>query len=149
MKRLALIFTLLQASFSMQGQTFYELQFTHPVDGKKYLGLMTYFSDERCKMRIVQIRPQHGGFIGLLIDRRGREIIVRVVKCRSVILTIGILASSGSGSVLSEEIERLELHRADDGFIEHGHFAVSCILSFRRCHAQRQQRDDLNENEKE
>lgn len=54
MKRLALIFTLLQASFSMQGQTFYELQFTHPVDGKKYLGLMTYFSDERCKMRIVR-----------------------------------------------------------------------------------------------
>ena len=49
MKRLALIFTLLLASFSMQGQTFYELQFTHPVDGKRYLGLMTYFSDERCK----------------------------------------------------------------------------------------------------
>ena len=54
MKRLALIFTLLLASFSMQGQTFYELQFTHPVDGKRYLGLMTYFSDERCKMRIVR-----------------------------------------------------------------------------------------------
>ena len=54
MKKVALIFSLLLVTFAMKAQTFYELQFTHPLDGKKYLGLMTYFSDERCKMRIVR-----------------------------------------------------------------------------------------------
>ena len=54
MKKITLLFTLLLTTLATQAQTFYELQFTHPLDGKKYLGLMTYFSDERCKMRIVR-----------------------------------------------------------------------------------------------
>ena len=54
MKRYTLILALLLTTMVSQAQTFYELQFTHPVDGRKYLGLMTYFSDERCKMRIVR-----------------------------------------------------------------------------------------------
>lgn len=54
MKKIILTLTLLLATIAMQAQTFYELQFTHPVDKRKYLGLMTYFSDDRCKMRIVR-----------------------------------------------------------------------------------------------
>ncbi|MBO4672847.1 MAG: caspase family protein [Bacteroidaceae bacterium] len=54
MKKIVLTLILLLATIATQAQTFYELQFTHPVDKRKYLGLMTYFSDERCKMRIVR-----------------------------------------------------------------------------------------------
>ena len=54
MKRITLTFAMLLAVFAAQAQTFYELQFTHPIDGRKYMGLMTYFSDDRCKMRIVR-----------------------------------------------------------------------------------------------
>lgn len=54
MKKIALTLILLGAAIASQAQTFYELQYTHPMDGKKYLGLMTYFSDENCKMRIVR-----------------------------------------------------------------------------------------------
>ena len=54
MKRFKLTFILLLATIATQAQTFYELQYTHPVDGRKYMGLMTYFSDERCQMRIVR-----------------------------------------------------------------------------------------------
>ena len=54
MKKIALTLTLLLATLATQAQTFYELQFTHPIDGKQYIGLMTYFSDENCKMRIVR-----------------------------------------------------------------------------------------------
>ena len=56
MKKIALTLTLLLATLATQAQTFYELQFTHPIDGKQYIGLMTYFSDENCKMRIVSCR---------------------------------------------------------------------------------------------
>ncbi len=54
MRRTALTLIMLLAVFAAHAQTFYELQFTHPLDGKKYLGLLTYFSDERCKMRLVR-----------------------------------------------------------------------------------------------
>ena len=70
MKKITLLFTLLLTTLATQAQTFYELQFTHPLDGKKYLGLMTYFSDERCKMRIVRADEGSKGRCGNLTTKK-------------------------------------------------------------------------------
>lgn len=42
---------LLCLTLSLQAQTFYEVNYTD--DGVEYLGLMIYYSDENCKMRLV------------------------------------------------------------------------------------------------
>lgn len=40
-------------SMPMAAQTFYEVNFTDPDDGEEYTGLMIYYDDENCKMRLV------------------------------------------------------------------------------------------------
>ncbi len=40
-------------SFAANAQTFYEVTYTDPDDEEEYTGLMIYYSDEDCKMRLV------------------------------------------------------------------------------------------------
>lgn len=54
MKKIFSIFISSLLSIATHAQTFYELQYTNPDDNQKYLGLMTYYDDNNCKMRIVR-----------------------------------------------------------------------------------------------
>ena len=95
-----------------------------------------------CKMRVVQIRPQHGGFRCFFIDCRRRKIIVRIVKRRGIVLTIGILVPSGAGGILSEEVERLELQGTHNGFVQRGRCGFT-LLRLRSRRQRGQQRKKL------
>ena len=52
MKRLHILFVILCLALSSQAQTFYEVNY-NDSDGEEYLGLMIYYDDENCKMRLV------------------------------------------------------------------------------------------------
>lgn len=52
MKRLHTLFVILCLALSSQAQTFYEVNY-NDSDGEEYLGLMIYYDDENCKMRLV------------------------------------------------------------------------------------------------
>lgn len=52
MQRLYTFFVLLCLALSSQAQTFYEVSFTGS-DGEDFLGLMIYYDDENCKMRLI------------------------------------------------------------------------------------------------
>ena len=51
MRKIQLFFLLLCLTLSSQAQTFYEVNYTD--DEVEYLGLMIYYSDENCKMRLI------------------------------------------------------------------------------------------------
>lgn len=62
MKRLYLLFVLLCLAFSLQAQTFYEVNY-NDEDGEEYLGLMIYYDDENCKMRLITPSSMEEGLV--------------------------------------------------------------------------------------
>lgn len=48
-----LTFCLFLTFEAANAQTFYEVNFTDPEDGEDYIGLIIYYNDENCKMRLV------------------------------------------------------------------------------------------------
>lgn len=53
MMRQLFILLLAMLALPAAAQTFYEVSFTDPDDGEEYTGLMIYYDDENCKMRLV------------------------------------------------------------------------------------------------
>jgi len=51
--RRSLFLLMLLLSAPAMAQTFYEVNYTDPDDGEEYTGLMIYFDDEHCKMRLI------------------------------------------------------------------------------------------------
>ena len=61
MRRLQTFFLLLCLTLSLQAQTFYEVNYTY--DGVEYLGLMIYYSDDNCKMRLITPESLEAGTV--------------------------------------------------------------------------------------
>ena len=62
MQRLHTLFLLLCLALSSQAQTFYEVNYTDS-DGEEYLGLMIYYDDENCKMRLITASSMEEGVV--------------------------------------------------------------------------------------
>ncbi len=54
MTRIFCAIALFFLAIASNAQTLYELEYTNPINNKKYLGLLFYFSDNNCKLRIVR-----------------------------------------------------------------------------------------------
>ena len=61
MRRLQTFFLLLCLTLSLQAQTFYEVNYTD--DGVEYLGLMIYYNDDNCKMRLITPESLEAGTV--------------------------------------------------------------------------------------
>lgn len=52
MKKILLL-VLVLCSIKVSAQTFYEINFTDPSDNEEYVGLMIYYNEENCKLRLI------------------------------------------------------------------------------------------------
>ena len=62
MQKLYTLFVLLCLVVSSQAQTFYEVNYTDN-DGEEFLGLMIYYDDENCKMRLISSTSMEEGLV--------------------------------------------------------------------------------------
>jgi len=62
MQKLHTFFVLLCLTLSVQAQTFYEVNYTDS-DGEEFLGLMIYYDDENCKMRLISSSSMEEGLV--------------------------------------------------------------------------------------
>lgn len=62
MQKLYTLFVMLCLAVSSQAQTFYEVNYTDN-DGEEFLGLMIYYDDENCKMRLISSSSMEEGLV--------------------------------------------------------------------------------------